>query len=74
MDLLGVATFGHRECEGDLNYLWLVVWNINFIFPYTGNFIIPTDELIFFRAVRGVGPPTRSYFRFIRQTEPPFAV
>ena len=34
---------------------WLVVWNI-FIFPYIGNVIIPTDELIFFR---GVGiPPT----------------
>ena len=30
---------------------------MNFIFPYIGNFIIPTDELIFFR---GVGiPPTR---------------
>jgi hypothetical protein len=28
-----------------------------FIFPYVGNVIIPTDELIFFR---GVGqPPTR---------------
>jgi hypothetical protein len=36
---------------------WLVVWNINFIFPYIGNVIIPSDELIFFR---GVGiPPTR---------------
>ena len=23
-----------------------------FIFPYTGNFIIPTDELIFFREVQ----------------------
>jgi hypothetical protein len=35
-------------------------WNINFIFPYIGNFIIPTDELIVFRGVRGVGiPPTR---------------
>jgi len=35
---------------------WLVVWNIWIIFPYIGNFIIPTDELIFFR---GVGiPPT----------------
>jgi len=33
---------------------WLVVGNI---FPYFGNFIIPTDELIFFK---GVGiPPTR---------------
>ena len=28
---------------------WLVVWNMNFIFPYIGNFIIPTDQLIFFR-------------------------
>jgi hypothetical protein len=24
---------------------WLVVWNMNFIFPYIGNVIIPTDEL-----------------------------
>ena len=31
-------------------YHWLVVWNI-FIFPYIGNVIIPTDELIFFRGV-----------------------
>ena len=36
----------------------LVVWNMNFLFPYFGNFIIPTDELICFR---GVGqPPTRN--------------
>ena len=36
---------------------WLMVWNINFIFPYIGNVIIPSDELILFR---GVGiPPTR---------------
>ena len=25
--------------------VWLVVWNMNFIFPYIGNVIIPTDEL-----------------------------
>jgi len=32
-------------------------FGIFFIFPYIGNFIIPTDELIFFG---GVGiPPTR---------------
>jgi hypothetical protein len=31
---------------------WLVFWNI--FFPYIGNFIIPTDEVIFFR---GVGIP-----------------
>ena len=37
---------------------WLVVWNMNFMtFHSVGNFIIPTDEVIFFR---GVGiPPTR---------------
>ena len=29
-------------------------------FPFIGNFIIPTDELIFFRGVGTVGqPPTR---------------
>jgi hypothetical protein len=36
-----------------IHYIWLVVWNMFF---HIGNFIIPTDELIFFR---GVGiPPT----------------
>ena len=38
---------------------WLVVWNHGILndFPYIGNVIIPTDEVIFFR---GVGqPPTR---------------
>ena len=38
--------------------IWLVVWNMTFIFPYIGLFIIPIDELIFFREV-GI-PPTRS--------------
>ena len=47
----------HRETGS-----WLVVtgtyWNMAFMnFHSVGNFIIPTDELIFFR---GVGqPPTR---------------
>ena len=36
---------------------WLVVWYINFIFPYIGNVIIPTDYIIFFR---GVGQPPTS--------------
>ena len=37
---------------------WLVVWNMNFMtFKYIGNFIIPTDGLIFFR---GVGQPPTS--------------
>jgi hypothetical protein len=34
------------------NLIWLVVWNmIGLCFPYIGNFIIPTDELLFFRGV-----------------------
>jgi len=28
---------------------WLVLWNMAFIFPYIGNFIIPTDFHIFQR-------------------------
>ena len=36
---------------GNCNYTWLVLWNMFFTFPYIGNFIIPTDELIFFRGV-----------------------
>jgi len=46
------------EFNGNLS--WVVVWNMAFIFPYIGNVIIPTDELIFFR---GVGqPPTRGIY------------
>ena len=45
------------------NIYWLVVWNMNFMtfhdFPYIGNVIIPTDELIFFG---GVGIPPTSFF------------
>ena len=38
-------------------YVWLVVWNIIFMtFHSVGKFIIPTDELIFFRGV--AQPPT----------------
>ena len=37
-----------------------MVSNIAFIFPYIGNVMIPTDELIFFRGV-GSKPPTRNY-------------
>ena len=35
-------------------HFWLVVWNIFWFFHSVGNFIIPTDELIF---SRGVGQP-----------------
>ena len=39
--LLGVVTMEYYR------YLyWLVVWNINFIFPYIGNVIIPIDVQI----------------------------
>ena len=34
-----------------IDYSWLVVWHMTFMFPYIGNVIIPTDELIFFRGV-----------------------
>ena len=39
--------------------VWLVVWNINFIFPYIGNFIIPTDYHMFQR-----GGPTSNQLLF----------
>ena len=39
-----------RQIPG-ISIPWLVVWNMNFIFPYIGNLIIPIDELIFFRGV-----------------------
>ena len=39
---------------------WLMVWNMDFIFPYIGNFIIPIDELIFFRGVGCPHQPDRS--------------
>ena len=38
---------------------WLVVWNMNFIFPYIVFFIIPTDDLIFFQR----GRSTTNQFR-----------
>ena len=51
----------NRTEKGQYNKIisgWLVVWNMNVIFPCIGNFIIPTDELIFFR---GVGQPPTSW-------------
>jgi hypothetical protein len=40
------------------HHIWSVVWIHEWIIvPYIGNFIIPTDELIFFRGV--AQPPTR---------------
>ena len=51
------TTHFYRSYTDTVN--WLVVWNRIFIFPYVGNFIIPTDELIFFR---GVGIPPANQF------------
>ena len=42
-----LVMFGKSSRRSTMN--WLVVWNMNFIFPYIGSFIIPTDELIFQR-------------------------
>jgi len=55
-----------RFCPDFLH--WLVVWNMNFIFPYIGNVIIQTDELIFFR---GVGSTTNQDIKsgFVRLPE-----
>ena len=49
----GVAQACARICIFFSTCFWLVVWNINFIFPYIGNFIIPIDFHIFQR-----GKPT----------------
>ena len=46
-------------------YDWLVVWNIWIIFPYIGNVIIPSDELIFFRGV-GIPVYAKLYFNLPR--------
>ena len=35
-----------KPCSDHDTY-WLVVWNMNFVFPYIGNLIIPTDFHIF---------------------------
>ena len=46
----------------DVDYIWLVVWNI-FYFPINiGFLVIPIDELIFFRGV--AQPPTRYIYIF----------
>jgi hypothetical protein len=62
--LISYSTFHstHKNCNSLLYthvyyYIMIVGLEHGFYFPYIGNVIIPTDELIFFR---GVGiPPTR---------------
>ena len=47
-----------------LKLAWLVIWNINVIFPSIGNFIIPTDWLLYF-SMGVVQPPISGmFFRF----------
>ena len=51
------ATDALSDCKV---FIWLVVWNMNFMtFHSVGNFIIPSDELIFFRGV--AQPPMYIY-------------
>ena len=49
-------------------FIWLVIWNhgILWLSHHIGNFIIPTDELIFFR---GVGIPQASFLRCKKWTQ-----
>ena len=54
----------HRMQQVDqfstINFIWLVVWNMNFIYPYIGNVIIPTvTHSIIFQ--RGREKPPTSY-------------
>ena len=56
-----VETVSKKPMETKKN--WLVVWNIFYDFPYIGNVIIPTDEVIFFRGVSQ--PPTRKHLTFL---------
>jgi len=54
-----------------LHYLplyWLVVWNMFYDFPYIGNFIFPTDELIFFRGVGLNHQPVLDFLGFWEPT------
>ena len=59
----GDSYSGHK-LESGLSWL---VGGWEHVFPYIGNFIIPTDKLIFFR---GVGiPPTSENVRFRETTK-----
>ena len=59
--IIYIYTISYSQAHLDVDYYWLVVWNMFFFYILLG-MIIPTDELIFFR---GVGqPPTRYPLRF----------
>ena len=46
-------------------YIWLVVWSMDFtFFPYIGKFVIPTDELTFFRRGRLNHQPVNAVYFF----------
>ena len=71
IDLLSGIVAGLRENVSEAPWMaekthdiWLVVWNHGLLFsPSVGNFMIPTDELIFFRGV--AQPPTIYIYIFI---------
>ena len=46
------------------NIIWLVVWNIFDFSHHIGKFIIPTDEVIFFRGV-GIPPTSNAKWRMV---------
>ena len=52
-----IAGYGGHDMCILYQFIWLVVWNIFFIFPYIGNVIIPIDVHIFQR-----GGPTTNQF------------
>ena len=54
-----------------MSYLcWLVVWNIWIIFPYIGNFIIPTDFYIFQRGRYTTNQMSLSHNTCLRTVSP----
>ena len=56
----------------EINYqYWLVVWNMNFIFPSIGNVIIPTEEVHHFSDGQAQ-PPSRTIFNHQSWWNEPF--
>ena len=45
--MISLQSIWSITCFYSISIQWLVVWNMSFIFPSIGNFIIPTDFHIF---------------------------
>ena len=56
-------------------YIWCIyIYIVYYLgFPYIGNVIIPTDELLFFRGV-GLPPPPTRYYMYKKSVWPVFNV